>query len=189
MHERLSARALPVGVNDAQQQPQDRLVGSTRDKRRGEERPPVERRNHADPARGLHLCTSAAALCPQPSARSPLPAALCPQRSPLHSTQHSKHEHACYSAPHAVVHTLVLASAGGVYADIRAARRAAPMLSSWGTNTWSLFARQHARQGGESLQPGHSWSDRSNSSDTDFEGQIGHRQPGHSGRPSNSGAQ
>ena len=49
--------------------------------------------------------------------------------------------------------------------------------SSWGTNTWSLFARQ----GGESLQPGHSWSDRSNSSDTDFEGQIGHRQPGHSG--------
>ena len=32
-----------------------------------------------------------------------------------------------------------------------------------------------------SLQPGHSWSDRSNSSDTDFEGQIGHRQPGHSG--------
>jgi hypothetical protein len=50
-------------------------------------------------------------------------------------------------------------------------------VSSWGTNTWSLFARQ----GGESLQPGHSWSDRSNSSDTDFEGQIGHRQPGHSG--------
>ena len=28
--------------------------------------------------------------------------------------------------------------------------------SSWGTNTWSLFARQ----GGESLQPGHSRSER-----------------------------
>eukprot|EP01043_Picozoa_sp_COSAG02_P043365 COSAG02_NODE_3770_length_6258_cov_2588.033447_2_plen_180_part_00 len=50
-------------------------------------------------------------------------------------------------------------------------------LSSWGTNTWSLFARQ----GGESLQPGHSRSERSNSSDTDFEGQIWHRQSGHSG--------
>ena len=41
----------------------------------------------------------------------------------------------------------------------------------------SLFARQ----GGESLQPGHSRSERSNSSDTDFEGQIWHRQSGHSG--------
>ena len=106
----------------------DRLVGSTRDKRRGEERPPVERRNHADPARGLHLCTArSAALC-----RSPLPAALCPQPSARSaalctrarstastSTRATVHRtpsctHSCWRAPAA--YTLIYAR--------RAARRA-----------------------------------------------------------------
>ena len=73
---------------------------------------------------------------------------------------------------------ILLFSSGSADATPAPARRTAGRTaSSWGTNTWSLFARQ----GGESLQPGHSRSERSNSSDTDFEGQIWHRQSGHSG--------
>eukprot|EP01043_Picozoa_sp_COSAG02_P034999 COSAG02_NODE_2480_length_8727_cov_7.654381_3_plen_163_part_00 len=71
--------------------------------------------------------------------------------------------------------------AGDDCSCMRAASRSAPAVrrARAGGRIHGVFLL--GRDGGESLQPGHSRSERSNSSDTDFEGQIWHRQSGHSG--------